>query len=250
VTVRPGARGGASWYDVGAMSTLIPENAQTFRKVRIAALAVAYFLPTIVFLVRFGGERFSIGALFEPTLRRGIIVGAIAFQAYQLQKPRHLDPRTVVIFRSDLNVEIIGIVFGFVLQLALYGGTWAGVPLSAMWLFYLVFDTISLALMFAFRTSVVIDGTAQTFTVWGFIPKTLPFSAVQGLGTVQVEYRRNGAYAGTAYFVALFPGTGAPIRLRQELDPNGVAARIQQLNAYTGAPIAAASPIPQPFPFR
>ncbi len=64
--------------------------------------------------------------------------------------------------------------------------------------------------------------------------------------------RFGGAYAGTAYFVALFPGVGAaPIRMRAEADPDAVLARIQALHAATGAPIAAAQPgAAEPFAFR
>lgn len=220
--------------------TLFPPEALAWRKFRIAATALVFFLPSLTALVQ-PGYHFSVLGLVYPSLRRAVLLGIIAYHVYRLKNPEHLRPRTMEFWNTNWAGEVISVlgawfIPGILMNLAGRQLVYLG-PMVSYLGTQLLGGLLALT-MLSPATRTVIDGEAQKATVWGLFPRTIPFASLPGLGTVEVRMLRNGSHVGTQHFVALFTGSGEPTKLRQ-LDAQGeLAGQINLIAQHTGVPVA------------
>lgn len=214
---------------------LYPADADRLPYYRLAALGVSYFIPLVLSVIMWGPSVGGIlGSLFYPTVRKLIIVGGLVVQVLRIVRPEQARERTFVFTSTQGEMGLIGLAlfFDFALSYINRDAGFAGMLLRAM-------DWFCVYALFGFRERTVIDGLARVIKTGDPIVRTVPFDAVLGLGTIDLQRMRYGSIVGRTYFVAVFrKDGGAPIRVVGYPTPQDVHATITALAQQTGIPIA------------
>lgn len=220
------------------MTRLIPSEAGLWPLLRVIGLVLIYLGGLAGFFMRVGLPSETVtysvpGVLFGLGPVRFVLIAATIWQVYELVRPPHLRPRTMMIYR-DANTprELFAIGTGVLLALALSFAPLGGdIPLVGM-----IFGLVPI-LFVVVRGRTIVDGEARSLLSLGIPPKRISFDEIAGLGRVEVRMMRGGTHVGTRYYVGVFlKAGGEPLTLTIANDPVALDALITRIAAETGLP--------------
>lgn len=230
------------------MTPALPSNETNWRKARIVTLVWIWLFPVTTLSRGVSGLEFNprpLGLIY-PSVWLAAVICAIALQIYALKTP---PPTTLVRFyptnhdATEYMRLFFAAVFGWIADTSLNIGMFDRI----MYDLYMVppgvrellMQVVVYVLLLGPIVMVIsaehtdIDSQKKTVTRYFLWPRVFPFSEVNGLGEIRVHGR------GVQSWVALFPKSGAPWKLRHTgADFTTVLA--QAINE-TGLPAARAS---------
>ncbi len=213
---------------------------RTFRVARLVCLALVFLMTPWFPLVELFGP--SVDALLPHALFRGVLLIAMATQAYLLARP--LDRRAgVTVFRPDADVQgrVTGAIEVPLLGLGVLGALafrFVGLEVllrnldgGALFLAEAAMWTLPV-LLIVVRNAVVVDSTRRRVYRLGWLPWTTSFDALAGLGTILVRGR-----GVRETFLGLFFRRGGPWKLQRLRSPESAPAAAMVASARTSIPV-------------